>query len=84
MDAHFQIIYLRMHMEDLVLIKRRAAGAQSSPEEEARLFGRRVRELRKAAGKTQEQAQEVDISRNHLSQIERGLRPICLGERRDD
>ena len=62
-------------MEDLVLIKRRAAGAENSPEEEARLFGRWVRELRKAAGKTQEQlSQEVDISRNYLSQIERGLR----------
>ena len=43
------------------------------------LFGRRVRELRKAQGFTQEDfAMEVELDRSYVSDVERGTRNISI------
>ncbi len=47
--------------------------------QEAHLFGRRLRELRKAAGLTQEAlAEAADLSGNYISDLELGLKVPSL------
>ncbi len=47
--------------------------------EEAQLFGRRLRELRKARGMTQEAlAEAADLSGNYISDLELGLKVPSL------
>ena len=47
--------------------------------QEAKLFGRRLRELRKARGLTQEAlAESADLSGNHISDLELGLKVPSL------
>lgn len=44
-----------------------------------RLIGARIKETRKAAGKTQEWlAEQIDVSVGYISQIERGITKISL------
>ena len=58
--------------------------------QEAKLFGRRLRELRKARGLTQEAlAESADLSGNYISDLELGLKVpsltilVCLSQALD-